>query len=119
MSKTIKTGTEQELMDILYSLLKIKHQIIEIGTKHNLTLMQSFTLLILDKPKTTLKISSIYNCYASNVSGIIDGLEAKRLIVKKADPKDHRVKHINLTAKGLLTRKKLVEKLNVDCLSLE
>jgi DNA-binding MarR family transcriptional regulator len=112
MAKTPEINSEQEILNLLYKLLKIKHQIIELGIKYRLTLMQSFTILILNEPKTTLKISSIYNCDASNVSGIIDGLRAKHLVSKKFDPNDRRIKYITLTEEGLLTRKKLLEKLS-------
>ncbi len=103
--------SEQDLMELLRTVIGIKHQIIEVASSFNLTLMQAITLLFLDKPKTTLEISTIYKCDASNISGIVEGLLIKGLIIKKEDSLDRRIKYISLTTKGLNIRKKIISKL--------
>jgi DNA-binding MarR family transcriptional regulator len=39
-------------------------------------------------------------CDASNVTGIVDGLERRGLVTRQSDPDDRRVKHLVLTAEG-------------------
>ena len=103
---------EQELMGLLRTVLGIKHQIIAVASSFNLTLMQAITLLFLDEPKSTHEMSAIYKCDASNISGIVEGLLMKGLIIKKEDTLDRRIKYISLTVKGLNIRKEIILKLS-------
>jgi MarR family transcriptional regulator, organic hydroperoxide resistance regulator len=51
-------------------------------------------------------------CDASNVTGIVDRLEARGLIERRDDPRDRRVKLIGLTDEGVLTRERIRERLH-------
>jgi DNA-binding MarR family transcriptional regulator len=49
-------------------------------------------------------IADSLSCEPSNVTGIVDGLERRGLVVRQADPADRRVKQVVLTADGKRTR---------------
>lgn len=53
-----------------------------------------------DTPVPMKYLSTLLTCDASNVTGIIDRLEASQLIKREDSPTDRRVKMISLTQKG-------------------
>src|SRR6476469_10313097 len=65
-------------------------------------------LRILDEPRTMSEIASFLRCDNSNVTGIVDGLEARGLAERTASPGDRRVKLIALTAAGRRLRARLM-----------
>ena len=65
-------------------------------------------LRILDEPRTMSEIATFLRCDNSNVTGIVDGLEARGLAERTASPGDRRVKLIALTAAGRRLRARLM-----------
>jgi DNA-binding MarR family transcriptional regulator len=65
-------------------------------------------LRILDEPRTMSEIAGFLRCDNSNVTGIVDGLEARGLAERTASPGDRRVKLIALTAEGRRLRARLM-----------
>jgi DNA-binding MarR family transcriptional regulator len=65
-------------------------------------------LRILDEPRTMSEIAVFLRCDNSNVTGIVDGLEARGLAERTASPGDRRVKLIALTAEGRRLRARLM-----------
>jgi MarR family transcriptional regulator, organic hydroperoxide resistance regulator len=65
-------------------------------------------LRALDQPRTMSEIAAFLRCDNSNVTGIVDGLEARGLAERKASPGDRRVKLIALTAAGRSLRARLM-----------
>jgi DNA-binding MarR family transcriptional regulator len=65
-------------------------------------------LRILDQPRTMSEIAADLRCDNSNVTGIVDGLEARGLAERTASPGDRRVKLIALTAEGRRLRARLM-----------
>lgn len=65
-------------------------------------------LRILDQPRTMSEIAAFLRCDNSNVTGIVDGLEARGLAERTASPGDRRVKLIALTAEGTRLRARLM-----------
>jgi DNA-binding MarR family transcriptional regulator len=55
--------------------------------------------------------TKIFNCDASNITGIVDGLEQKKLALRCEHPDDRRIKMIKLSAKGEKTRTALLRQL--------
>ena len=51
-------------------------------------------------------------CDASNVTGIVDRLEARELIERRDDPRDRRVKLIALTDDGAVLRERIRQRLH-------
>jgi DNA-binding MarR family transcriptional regulator len=61
----------------------------------------------------TMKVlSAALMCDASNMTGIIDRLEARALVERRADPDDRRVKCVALTPAGKRLRKRIDEAFN-------
>ncbi|HEU4736813.1 MAG TPA: MarR family transcriptional regulator [Solirubrobacterales bacterium] len=65
-------------------------------------------LRVLDEPRTMSEIATFLRCDNSNVTGIVDGLEARGLAERTASPGDRRVKLIALTASGRRLRGRLM-----------
>ena len=83
-------------------MFQSKHRLYEIAEKYDLTTMQSSSLMMLtdDDPKAMRTLSDHFMCDASTVTGLVDRLEARKLIVRSNHPTDRRVKLIALTSQG-------------------
>ncbi|HVY78740.1 MAG TPA: MarR family transcriptional regulator [Solirubrobacterales bacterium] len=65
-------------------------------------------LRVLDEPRRMSEIATFLRCDNSNVTGIVDGLEARGLAERTPSPDDRRVKLIALTAAGRRLRARLM-----------
>jgi DNA-binding MarR family transcriptional regulator len=91
-------------------LLQAKQQVVAVSAEFGLTSIQALTLLTL-KQHNQLSMSNfcqLYNCDASNITGIIDGLEQKGLVSRQPHPTDRRVKIIHLEPSGHELQQKLL-----------
>ncbi|MDX6610551.1 MAG: hypothetical protein QOF85_2476 [Solirubrobacterales bacterium] len=66
-------------------------------------------LRALEQPRTMSEIAAVLDCDNSNVTGIVDGLEARQLAERTASPDDRRVKLIALSAEGRRVRTRLIK----------
>ncbi|MDX6603401.1 MAG: hypothetical protein QOF13_2603 [Solirubrobacterales bacterium] len=66
-------------------------------------------LRALEQPRTMSEIATVLRCDNSNVTGIVDGLEARHLAERTASPNDRRVKLIALTPEGRRVRTRLIK----------
>ncbi|MYT29674.1 MULTISPECIES: MarR family transcriptional regulator [unclassified Streptomyces] len=67
---------------------------------HGLTATQAKVLAQLDGPLPMRGLATLLVCDASNVTGIVDRLEARELVRREADPADRRVKNVVATDAG-------------------
>jgi DNA-binding MarR family transcriptional regulator len=65
-------------------------------------------LRVLDEPRTMSEVAGYLHCDNSNVTGIVDGLEARGLAERTPSPDDRRVKLIALTGEGRRLRARLM-----------
>ncbi|MCP2259423.1 DNA-binding transcriptional regulator, MarR family [Streptoalloteichus tenebrarius] len=65
-----------------------------------LTPQQAGLLIWLREPTPMRVLADHLRCDASNVTGIVDRLEVKGYVGRKADPRDRRVKLVVLTPEG-------------------
>jgi DNA-binding MarR family transcriptional regulator len=72
-----------------------------------LTVPQAQLMRILDAPLAMNQIASRLHCDASNITGIVDRLEARGLVARGVKPGDRRIKVIVLTAEGKRVRKRV------------
>jgi len=74
-----------------------------------LTSIQVCVLILLDsdKPQTMISLAQMLNNNPSNVTGLVDRLEAQGLISRINKPSDRRVKLIGLTSKGEKLKNKI------------
>src|SRR6266404_3766431 len=104
--------------NLYWQLLRVainaKHGLINIAEKHKLTMMQMYTLCLLESdisiPMNSL--SSLLQCDASNVTGIVDRLFQHKYIKREENPHDRRSKMITLTPKGVKLCEKISESLH-------
>lgn len=96
-------------LSLISFLMLMKQHVIAIGTEYELTAMQSLTLIVITntEPRAMNSLASTFGCDASNITGIVDGLEQKGLLVRTESKADRRKKVIMLTAKGIAVREKI------------
>jgi len=63
-------------------------------------------------PLAMCRVAEALDCDPSNVTGMVDRLESRGLVERRADPRDRRVKQLVLTDKGEELRKRLVAALS-------
>ncbi len=68
--------------------------------RFDLTLPQAMLLHDLDRPTPMREVAERQHCDASNLTGIVDRLEARGLIVRQTPAADRRVKELVLTEEG-------------------
>ncbi len=71
---------------------------------------QAGALLQLASPLPMNELAAMLACDNSNVTGLVDRLEARGLVARQPSPDDRRIKRIVLTAAGLHVREELLER---------
>jgi DNA-binding MarR family transcriptional regulator len=80
---------------------------------------QAGALLHLATPLPMNELAAILACDNSNVTGLVDRLEARALVVRQANPDDRRVKRVVLTEAGSDLRAQLLERVSRPPAGLE
>jgi DNA-binding MarR family transcriptional regulator len=111
---TQQLSLEQSYLALVEFLMLSKQRLIEIGTQYNLSSMQTITLLLLEEPRPMGTFRHIFNCDASNITGIIDGLEQKQLVKRFEVNSDRRIKMVKLLSRGRRVRATLLTRLTSD-----
>ncbi|MFD7609509.1 MarR family winged helix-turn-helix transcriptional regulator [Streptomyces sp. NPDC059828] len=103
-----------EVVDLIGSVVTRYHdEYEEAAARHNLTGAQARVLGLLSVEATPMRrIARQLKCEPSNVTGIIDRLEARGLVERRPDPADRRVKIAAATALGRETARELRESLH-------
>lgn len=101
-------------LSLLEFLMTAKQHIMAIGDEFGLTSIQAITLLLIDEhhPRPMKSFCNLYHCDASNITGIVDGLEKKGLVSRQNDAKDRRIKVICLETAGKRLQSQIIERLN-------
>lgn len=99
---------------LLDFLMAAKQHMVAIATELDLTSVQAVTLLLLnaDTPRPMKSFCALYHCDASNITGIVDGLEKKGLVSRQSDLHDRRIKVIQLEPAGERLRQTIFERLD-------
>ena len=85
----------------LYQLVeRLRGEHEEAAAAAGLTAAQATLLTLLSEPMSMRQFAELMGCDASNVTGIVDRLEAKSLVERRADPADRRVKRLARTNEG-------------------
>lgn len=94
-------------------LLQAKQQVIATASEFGLTSVQALTLLTVKQhsQRSMSDFCKLYECDASNITGIIDGLEQKGLVSRQPHPGDRRVKIIHLEPAGHDLQKHLIARI--------
>jgi DNA-binding MarR family transcriptional regulator len=73
--------------------------------------MQAHALRFLERPVPMNELAETLWCDASNVTGIVDRLESRGLVERRASSDDRRVKLLCLTDEGEALRARVVERM--------
>jgi DNA-binding MarR family transcriptional regulator len=100
-------------LTVMEFLLRAKHQLMAVGAEFGLTGVQSMTLVLIkpDMPSPMNNLCSIFACDASNMTGIIDGLEQKGLVSRQSSDKDRRIKVVKVEKTGADIRAQIMNRL--------
>ncbi len=105
------TTIEQAYLILIKFLMRSKRRVFELGAEYEVSGMQAIMLLQLDQPRPMNSFQKMFNCDASNVTGLVDGLEQKNLVCRYANQDDRRLKMVKLEARGQKIRTDLVARL--------
>jgi len=95
------TPGKNELLESLAVIAGAQWRDFAAAASHQgLTSMQAKLLGLLTRPLPMRELAALLGCDASNVTGIVDRLEAQDLARREADPRDRRVKRVIATPKG-------------------
>jgi len=72
-----------------------------------------------DRPMPMGRLAGALSCDASNVTGLVDRLESRGLIQRRASDEDRRVKVLSLTPLGARLRAALLERMTAPPANLE
>jgi MarR family transcriptional regulator, organic hydroperoxide resistance regulator len=99
--------------DVLCHLMGVVHAVKDhvagLATTFDLTPSQLAALGHLDEPCAQRELAESLHFDASNVTDIVDRLEARGLVERTVDPNDRRVRRIVLTPDGEALRRKAFE----------
>jgi DNA-binding MarR family transcriptional regulator len=109
-------ATAREIWELLLEMSRthLKDHLAVTVSELELSLPQAHALQLLDpgSPVPMRDLAARLRCDASNITGIVDRLEARGLVERRAAPGDRRVKALVVTAKGVELRAVLVERLH-------
>lgn len=103
-----------EVVDLIGTVVARYHdEYEEVAARYHLTGAQARVLGLLSmEPAAMRRIARKLKCEPSNVTGIIDRLEARGLVERRPDPADRRVKIAAATEEGRRTARELRDALH-------
>jgi DNA-binding MarR family transcriptional regulator len=105
-------GPDQEAWGLLAALV-YPPRFLDAARELGLTPATLGALAHLGEPRTMGEIAELLRCDPSNVTGIADALESRKLARRRPSAADRRVKVVELTAAGERMRGKVMAQLSV------
>ncbi len=100
-SRTSPDAVTVEVVDLLFEVTQRFRAIFErTAADFDLTMPQAILLRRLREPVPMRSLASSLHCDASNITGLVDKLEARGLAERRAGAGDRRVKLVALTGHG-------------------
>ncbi|MFF4580473.1 MarR family winged helix-turn-helix transcriptional regulator [Streptomyces sp. NPDC001389] len=104
--------TKLELLELLAAIGTAQwRDFAAAAARYGLTSTQAKVLAQLGGPVPMRGLASLLACDASNVTGIVDRLEARGLVRREPEPRDRRVKNVVATAEGRETMRRVREEM--------
>jgi DNA-binding MarR family transcriptional regulator len=113
-TKSGRFGLAGETWDLIFELLmESRPHVPAVAAQCGLTPAQCHVLRLLrpESPLPMRDLASRLGCDASNITGIVDRLEARGLVERRASDSDRRVKELALTPAGMRARALVIERL--------
>ena len=102
------TVLDEEIVRLLHQLMRRVHERFESQVAElDLTGPQAALLRHLDTSLPMHEVAYRLHCDASNVTGVVDRLEARGLVERRTLPSDRRVKQLVLTEEGMRVRRRI------------
>jgi DNA-binding MarR family transcriptional regulator len=108
------TAVARELPQVFFRLLMSHRAWVKSGAIGlGLSAFQAMTLLFIDpaRPQPMSEVAATVGCGPSNLTGIIDKLEARGLVKRRPSRSDRRVKEVSLTRAGQAFRQRLLARI--------
>lgn len=102
----------QEAWALLGTLFwELRPRMLAVAAEFGLTPPQLFALRALDpaRPVPMRELAAELHCDSSNVTGLVDGLQARGLVQRRPDEHDRRVRMLVVTQQGARVRERLHE----------
>jgi DNA-binding MarR family transcriptional regulator len=99
-SATVTPSPDQVVEPLLALFGLFKEHADACITAAGITMPQAVALLRLDTPLSQRELADCLRYDASNITGIVDGLEQLGLVERQVDPADRRVRRIVVTGAG-------------------
>jgi DNA-binding MarR family transcriptional regulator len=93
-------ATEETIELFLAVMARLHQHLVVRSAEFDLSAPQARALHHLGEPRTMGELAEMLCCDASNVTGIVDRLEARGIVQRQVVPGDRRVKRIVLTEDG-------------------
>jgi DNA-binding MarR family transcriptional regulator len=109
-----RTPAEEAWAAMRQLLFSQRVDMLAIASEFALSPPQLFALRSLepDEPAPMSRLAGVLRCDASNVTGIVDRLEDRGLVERRAAPHDRRIKHLLLTDAGVQLRDKIAARMD-------
>ena len=114
-STTRRASPASEAWALMFELMHVsKQRFMAIASEFDLSPPQVMALRHLDpaEPKPMSELAMALRCDNSNVTGIVDRLEDRGLVERRAAEHDRRVKMLTITERGLDVRSRLTARLD-------
>lgn len=116
VSAVTTTAQAREIWELLLELSRthLRERLAVTIAAFELSLPQAHALQVLEPGRAVpmRDLAARLHCDASNITGIVDRLEARGLVERRPAPGDRRVKALVVTDKGVALRASLVERLH-------
>jgi DNA-binding MarR family transcriptional regulator len=110
MGSVVEPAPAQEAWSLLGKLFwEMRPRMIRVAGEFGLTPPQLFALRQLDpdEPVPMRALAAALNCDSSNVTGLVDGLEAQGLVERREAEHDRRMRMLVVTPRGREVRERL------------
>jgi DNA-binding MarR family transcriptional regulator len=113
MASTVKRpAPAQEAWSLMGRLFwEMRPRMLRVAAEFGLTPPQMLALRALDpeSPMPMRELATLLHCDSSNVTGLVDGLEAHGLVERRSAERDRRVRMLVVTERGAQMRERLQE----------
>ena len=105
-SEAISRDVLRHLMGVMHAM---KDHVATLAATLDLTPSQLAALSHLDAPRSQRELAESLHFDASNITDIVDRLEARGLVVRTVDPDDRRIRRIVRTPEGEALRRRALD----------